>query len=173
MKKRFFVLSLLLLTGLALSQAQAATAQDSDGDIPTRSELPAGIGMQYAAPAFGISGIYDFTDSISGQAVLGLFGGLQMYAGRGLYRFSQQEAYDLYGFGTVGIWQYSAGGASTSTTGFGGGAGLEYSWQQLLDNADVPPLFSNIEIGFVSLTDEFTGYNYSSFTYSAGIHYRF
>lgn len=161
-----------LLTLVVLLSGQVATAQD--GDIPQRGDLPYGVGAQFAAPAFGISGIYDFTDQVSGQAVFGFFGALQSYSGRVLYRFNRKKAYDLYGFGTVGIWRYSPGiGSSSSATGIGGGVGLEYSWQHLFDSADVPPLFGNIELGFITLGSEFSGYSYSAFTYGVGIHYRF
>ncbi len=160
---------LLLLFGLLLAPVQTAAAQEEEPEPPLRGELPVGIGVQYAAPAFGISGMYDVTDQISVQAVFGFFGGLQMYSGRGLYHFNQQEAYNIYGFGTVGAWRYS----TTSVLGVGGGAGLEYSWQQLFDSAEIPPLFGNIEIGFVHLSDDFSGYTFSSLTYGGGIHYRF
>lgn len=163
------IISLIVL--FTFLTGQIAGAQESE--IPQRKDLPYGIGTQYAAPAFGVSGIYDFTNSVSGQAVLGFFGGLQSYSGRVLYRFNRKKAYDLYGYGTLGVWRYSGIGETESATGIGGGVGLEYSWQHLFDSADIPPLFGNIEIGFVSLTGEFNNYTFSSFVYGAGIHYRF
>ena len=167
-------------TASAGSQPSSRTADDPSSQDQEASQTgdssmpPYGFGAQYAAPAFGLSGMYDFTDKISGQAVLGFFGGLQSYSGRVLYRFKKEKAYDVYGFGTVGVWQYSGPGTSSSTTGFGAGVGLEYSWRKVLGSSDLPPLFGNIELGFVSLSGDLTGYdNFSSFVYGFGIHYRF
>lgn len=101
MKRSTPYIFLLLLLGLMLVPAQAASAQDAP---PLRHDLPYGVGFQSMVPAFGISGMYDFTPQVSGQAILGFFGGVQTYAGRALYRFDQQEAYDLFGFGGVGAW---------------------------------------------------------------------
>lgn len=155
------------------TSAEDGTAQSGSSQDLSATAPPYGVGAQWAAPAFGVSGVYDFTEQISGQAVLGFFGGLQSYSGRILYRFNQKEAYDLYGFGTVGVWRYSGAFSTESATGLGGGVGLEYSWQHLFDSADMPPLFGNVELGFVSLTGDFSGYNFSSFVYGVGIHYRF
>jgi hypothetical protein len=171
MRTRPFPTIISLIVLLTFLTGQIAGAQDRE--IPQRKDLPYGIGAQYAAPAFGVSGIYDFTNSVSGQAVLGFFGGLQSYSGRVLYRFNRKKAYDLYGYGTLGIWRYSGFGETASATGIGGGVGIEYSWQHLFDSPDIPPLFGNIELGFVNLTGEFNNYTFSSFVYGAGIHYRF
>lgn len=125
-----------------------------------------GIGLQWAAPAFGVSGMYNFTNRITGQAVLGFIGGLQTYAARGLYRFKRQKTLSLYGYGTLGAWRYSGALTSSSALGFGGGVGVEYGWGQL---------YGNLEMGYVGLSGELAGYNdsSSSVTYGIGIHYKF
>lgn len=171
MNSRVLSFLISLFIWFALLPAQSATAQGGEEEsMPQRSELPYGVGAQWAAPAYGVSGMYDFSEEVSGQVVLGFFGPVSAFSGRILYRFQKSDAYDLYGYGTVGSWNYSRGGSSV---GFGAGAGLEYSWPKLLDNSEAPPLFGNIEVGFVTLSNEFEGYNFSSFVYGVGIHYRF
>lgn len=164
---------LILPMHMALGQDTTDVGRHANEEIPRRNEFSYGIGAQFAAPAFGISGTADFTDQVSGQAVLGFWGGLQSYFGRVLYQFNEEEAYDIYGFATAGVWRYSSFGFSSSQPGFGAGVGLEYSWQHLFDSSEVPPLFGSLELGFVTLGDDLTGYNFSTISYGFGIHYRF
>jgi len=162
------VLLCALLAAFIVLPVGGVMAQDDE--MPQRDELPYAVGTQWSAPAYGVSGKFDLSKKVTGQAVLGFFGTVSQFSGRILYRFQKNNAYDIYGYGSVGSWNYSFGG---SAVGFGGGVGLEYSWPKLLDNADVPPLFGNLELGFVTLGTEFEGYNFSSFGFGIGIHYRF
>ncbi|MFB6272692.1 MAG: hypothetical protein ABEL51_07345 [Salinibacter sp.] len=152
-------------------ESRAETPDKNQGKSNTGQKEPRkspkyGIGFQWAAPAFGVSGTYDFTNRITGQAVLGFIGGLQTYAARGLYRFKRKEALSLYGYGTIGAWRYSGALTSSSALGLGGGVGVEYGWGQI---------YGNLELGFVGLDGELAGYNdsFSSVTYGIGLHYKF
>jgi hypothetical protein len=132
-----------------------------------------GVGFQSSYPAWGLSGTYDVNEDISAQAILGFFGNLQTYAGRGVYRFQQEEQWNLYGYGLLGIWRYSFSAfgisESESAVGFGLGAGLEYDWRAW--NETLPPIYWNIELG-LGIVD-MDHYNFSTIMIGAGLHYRF
>lgn len=159
---------LMILLGIMLIPVQTATAQEAlEAEAPRRVDLPIGIGFQSMIPAFGISGMYDITPKVTGQAVLGFFGGVQTYAGRVLYHFSQHNSYNLFGFGGVGAWRY----AGVSAVGLGGGGGIELNWARLFDAPTFPPIFSNLEIGFFYFNEELA--SVSALSIGGGIHYRF
>lgn len=156
----------VLLALASPGQAFAQAVEDDGGDSPF------GIGVQSSWPAYGISGLYDVNDRITAQLVLGAFGTLTTVSGRGLYHFNRMPKYSMFGFGSVGLWRY--GVFSESAVGVGGGAGVELNWKQILapDDADFPPLFSNLDIGvnFANF-DTYTGFNVLSI--GGGLHYRF
>lgn len=137
-----------------------------------RDDLKFGVGFQSSFPAYGISGSMDVNENITAQAIIGFFGSLKTYAGRGLYRFKKEQHWEMYGYGMIGAWNYGFLGVSETVLGFGAGAGLEYDWRAF--NPDLPPLFWNIElgIGFVDFSDE-VNYNFSTLLIGIGVYYRF
>lgn len=133
-----------------------------------------GIGFQSSFPAYGLSGVYDLNEEVTLQAVLGAFGTFTTLSARGLYRFQREGTHDLYGFGSAGLWRWSALGFSESSLGVGGGAGVELDWRRILvDEAAFPPIFTSIDVGltFASFSDEAPGF--SVLTLGVGLHYRF
>jgi hypothetical protein len=160
------ILTLLVLVGIAAPSSLAAQAADE-----TKPRF--GIGFQSAWPSYGISGQYDVTDRVTAQAIVGAFGTVSNFGARGLYRFDQQDKYDLYGFATAGLWSYDYTVATENVVGFGGGGGVELDWRRILspDDNSFPPLFSSIDIGFVLANFDY--YDFSSFSIGGGIHYRF
>lgn len=54
----------------------------SDPDEMERTKY--GVGFQGAFPASGLSGIMDLTDEITVQDIVGFFGNLNTFAGRGI-----------------------------------------------------------------------------------------
>jgi hypothetical protein len=132
-----------------------------------------GVGLQSSWPSYGLSGIYDMSDQITLQAVVGALGTVTNLGARALYRFNQQEKYNLYGFGTAGLWRYDYTIDTESVVGFGGGAGIELDWREIISPEDgsFPPLYSSFDLGFV-LAD-FDHYNFSGFSFGGGLHYRF
>jgi hypothetical protein len=169
MIRRPIVLATAGLIALAIAiHPQQASAQDGD-----ESDSPFGVGFQSSWPSYGLSGVYDMTDQVTLQAVVGLLGTVSNLAGRGLFRFQQNEGYDVFGFGTVGLWRYSAGIVDESVIGVGGGGGVELDWGALLKDEDdsIPPIFTTIEIGLVLAN--FDRYNFSALSIGGGIHYRF
>jgi hypothetical protein len=164
--RRGFALAALL--ALCFSAVPGTlTAQETE-----KSGSPFGIGFESSWPSYGLSGIYDVNDRISAQAVVGAFGTVTNFSGRGIYRFTREDNYNVFGFGTAGLWNYS-GLTDESVLGLGAGAGVELDWQRILasNGTGFPPLFSSIEIGMVLA--EFEYYNFSSFSVGAGFHYRF
>jgi hypothetical protein len=161
----------LAAASLFLAVPDGASAQEDNGRF--------GVGFQSSWPAYGLSGVYDVSEKVTAQAVVGAFGALSTLSGRGLYHFQRQESHSLYGFGTVGVWRHSwnfAGGSSSETSpGIGGGAGVEFDWRNILNGSgngsDFPPIFSSIDIGFVAAS--FDNYNFSGLVIGAGLHYRF
>jgi len=168
-------LCLAALLGLAPSPAHA-----QEGAQASRQERSSrfGIGVQSSWPAYGLSGIYDPNDQITGQAVLGALGTVTTISGRLLYHFKRLEKYNWYGFGTVGLWRHSyrlAGiSDSESAVAFGGGAGIELDWRRIIESggSSFPPLYSTIDIGLTATTG-FDHYSWSALTWGVGLHYRF
>jgi hypothetical protein len=168
---------MLVLVGLAAPARSAA--QDAPAGTPQTSERESGFGLGFQSswPAYGLSGLYDVSDRITAQAVLGALGTVTTLSGRGLYHFSRQPKYSMFGFGTVGLWRYgySALGVSESETaiGVGGGAGVELDWRGIFDDGDnsFPPLYSTIDLGLTLAN--FDAYNWSALGFGVGLHYRF
>ncbi|MBU0569102.1 porin family protein [bacterium] len=156
--------SLFLLVGVASAQEQ--------------KETKFGVGFQSSFPAWGISGMMDVFDKVSVQGILGAFGNLKTYAGRGIYRFRREPFWNTYGYGMVGMWSYSYFDdyarrnyvkETETAMGFGAGGGIEYNWQAFAPN--LPPIWWNLEAGIGSVPLKY--YNFSSFMIGVGAHYRF
>ena len=138
-----------------------------------------GVGFQATFPAYGLSGMYHLNDEASVQGMFGIFGDLKTYSGRYLYRFSHDKAWNMYGYGSVGFFTYTSlvldgfvlKEKTETVPGFGAGAGVEYSWQAF--NPNLPPLWSNLELGFGSVNFNEVNFNFSTFSLGAGIHYYF
>ncbi len=118
----------------------------------------------------GFSAKYRATDTITAQATAGFFGALNHYSIRGLYAFNTGPFYEIYGVGSIGLWQWNGFLVDESSVGFGAGAGFEYDLRGLAP--ELPALFASIEFGFnVVNFDTYTGF--SSFGQAIGLHYRF
>ena len=129
-------------------------------------------GFQSSWPSHGLSVKMDVTDTITGQAVVGFLGDLNSYAVRGIYKFQKDQYYNMYGFGSVGLWTWDGSYyyGSESVVGIGGGAGIEYDLRGLGPQMKVP-LFVSAELGLNIAS--FDHYNFSSLGLGVGIHYKF
>jgi hypothetical protein len=164
----------LLVLLLAGWPAALAAQQPQQTDVPQQQEKTRyGVGFQSAFPAYGVSAMMDVGDHIAVQGVLGAFGTVSTFAGRGIYRFQHNRTYNLYGFGTAGVWRWSSGPFSESSLGIGGGAGLELDWRNIFagNGTPFPPLMSSLDIGLTFAN--FDSYSFNALTLGAGFHYRF
>lgn len=130
-------------------------------------------GIQSSSYAYGLSGKMDFTDKITGQAIIGFLGTINSYTARGLYKFKQDRFYDVYAFGALGLltWDghHSLRDRSESVISFGAGGGVEYDLRGL--DSNFIPLFVNVE-----LQATMASFDYYDFGYMAlglGFHYKF
>jgi hypothetical protein len=152
-----------------LATLLAATTQLSAGDFSTKDIY---AGFQSSWPSHGLSVKMDFNDKVTGQAVVGFFGDLNNYSVRGIYKFKKEAFYNLYGYGSLGLWTWDSDYASwddESVVGFGGGAGFEYDLRGI-DRSFIP-LFVNAELG-LNIAN-FDHYNYNSIGLGLGVHYKF
>ena len=165
--RRCLPVAIMVLGLAAVLPVERSYAQDAEP--ATRF----GIGFQSSWPSYGISGLYDLSEQITLQGIIGAFGTVTNFGVRGLYRFQTEDKYDLYGFGTAGMWSYDYSVDTENVVGFGGGAGVELDWRRILTPEDnsFPPLFSSIDIGFVLAN--FEHYDFSGVTIGGGFHYRF
>lgn len=108
----------LLLSFAALLVASTVSAQET-GRVADEHRY--GVGFTATFPSYGLSGMYDVSDQISAQAIIGALGTVSNVSGRVLHRFNQHPKYDVFGFGSAGMW--FGGGASVA--GVGGGGGVE------------------------------------------------
>lgn len=164
---------LLILVAPVITWAQGEQEeQGAQGSEPKAiSDTKYGVGFQGTFPASGISGMIDLTDAITAQAIIGFYGNLKTYAGRGLYRFRKENFWNLYGYGMVGAWSYSLVGESETVPGFGAGAGIEYDWRGW--NPELPSISWNLELGLGVVNFDKVNYNFSTLLIGAGVHYRF
>ncbi len=130
-------------------------------------------GIQSSSYAYGLSGKMDFTDKITGQAIIGFFGTINSYTARGLYKFKQDKFYDIYAFGALGIltWDgyYSSLDRSETVMSFGAGAGVEYDLRGL--DSNFIPLFVNVELQATMASFDY--YDFGFMSLGLGIHYKF
>ena len=160
------VISILLLV------SSVAFAQEE-------KETKFGIGFQSSFPAYGISGMLDVGPNISVQGILGAFGDLKTFAGRGIYRFRKEPYWNTYGYGMIGVWSYpwykwegwNFVEKTETTMGFGAGVGIDYNWQGW--SPDLPPIWWNLELGIGMVEFEDADYNFSTIMFGVGVHYRF
>ena len=162
MKKGYLSLFLILVFVLLLTSGTAFAQDQEEGKYK--------IGFQASFPSYGLSGIMKVNEKVSVQGVAAPFGEVTTFAVRGLYRFRDEPGWNAYGYGSVGMYNYTAGSIDENTTGFGAGVGIEYDWQSRFSE-EAPPLTSNIEIGIGSVDLEY--YEYSSFSFGVGTHYKF
>jgi len=132
---------------------------------------PFGVGTASSWPAYGLSGTYLVNERVTAQAVLGFFGTVSSFSGRGWYRFNRNDNYDIYGYAGAGLYRYDSGIDVESVLGLGAGAGVEVSLAKLFDDEDFPPIFANSELGLSYANFDF--YDFSALTFGFGIHYRF
>lgn len=149
----------------------AVLPAQTDTDVTLPEDTRYGIGFQGTFPAYGISGMMDINEEVTIQAIIGFFGSLNTFAGRGLYTFRKDDFWRLYGFGMAGMWTYSIGSLSETVPGFGLGAGIRYDWRAF--DASLPPLFWNLELGLGFVNFDEVDYNFSTILFGAGVHYRF
>jgi len=161
----------LLLTIAALLWTGIVFSQEKE------KESKFALGFQTCFPAWGVSGMINLDKNLSIQGIVGFFGSLNTYAGRVLYRFTQEDYWNAYAYGMLGAWSYTGFVINDLTTttetvfGFGGGVGIEYSMQAL--SPKLPPIFWNLEAGISSVSFSEVAYDFSTFMIGCGAHFRF
>ena len=139
-----------------------------------------GIGLASSWPAYGLSGTLQISETLTAEALLGALGTVTTFGGRLWYRFDPNPNYDLYGYGAVGVYRYgydtfdsslNRTRGTESVLGLGAGAGIEAGLQRLFKDETFPPIFINAEVGLAFANFDY--YNFSSFVFGTGIHYRF
>ncbi len=168
----------LLIISLFFVATPEVAAQDGEPRDPAIGDATVGVqggryGVGFASswPAYGVSGTLQISETLTAEAVLGFLGAVSNFSGRAWYRFKRDPSYDLYGYGGAGVYRYGYFGGTENVLGLGGGVGVEAGLQSLLDDEDLPPIFLNAEFGLAYANFDF--YNFSSFTFGSGIHYRF
>ena len=173
MQRKVIFISMILVTMLISNNM---FAQESDQTEKGKF----GIGFQSSFPVWGGSIMLNLSEQTSIQGMLGFFGDLKTYGGRFLYRFTNKQYSNTYGYGLLGAFSYtglkigenySLEKTKETVFGFGAGLGVEYSWQMWLP--DLPPIWWNLEIGFGSVKFEEVDYDFSAFMVGAGFHYYF
>lgn len=168
---------MLPTSSFRLAAAFVAAAALTPAALAAQDSSPYSIGFQSSWPSYGLSGRYDASDQLQFQAVVGALGEVTNFSARINYDFQDKEKYDVYGYGSVGMWRYAYDilGVSDSETsvGLGGGGGFEFDLQEVFspDDDDFPPLFWSIELGVAFAS--FDNYNWSLFSFGGGLHYHF
>jgi len=143
--------------------------------IGTQSTLHAKetIGVGFQSSGFSSNGLsikVDLNEQYTVQGIAGFFGDVNNYSVRGLYNFQNKKNYNLYGYGSVGMWKIDYTFLEDeSVVGYGAGAGVEYDLRGL--SPSFIPLFINIELGMDIIN--FDNDSYGGFTTGVGLHYKF
>ena len=138
-----------------------------------------GMGYQLAYPADGLSTKIQLNNQMTSQFMLDFFGEFTAFAGRSNFIFKSSSKWDAYGYGSMGLYGYESyncrGGncanKNQKSLGFGAGFGIEYNWQKHFPQ--LPPVFFNIELGFLSVEFDELNYSYTSYNLGLGGHYYF
>lgn len=174
-----FSLMILPLATVATANANPISTAPTDTTVGMQGGK-FGVGFASSWPAYGISGTYQVNPAVTAEAVIGLLGTVSNFGGRLWYRFNRNHNYDLYAYGAASIYRYgyysydlglNRRRESESVLGLGGGAGFEYGLRSLMNDQTMPPVFFNVELGIALASFEY--YNFSSFVWGGGIHYRF
>ena len=168
---------------LCLSLAVVCTASAQDLAEPTVGDQAGKFGVGFASswPAYGLSGTMRINEKITAEAVIGFLGTISNFGARGWYRFNRNPTYDLYGYAGASLYRYEyttfvsstfrTQRATENVLGLGGGVGIEAGIQSLFKDETLPPIFLNWEIGLALANFDY--YNFSSFSFGGGVHYRF
>ncbi len=169
MKLNYFFTLLLSIIFLTTANAQGTSESGS-----------LGVGLASSYPGYGLSAKYNFTETHTGQVIVGgaSYGfGTNSFAlsGRYLYNFEEGGSgfiYKPYLYGQLGYFtvKFDFLGVSESynTISFGVGGGVEFTFDNFIDG-----LAFSAELGYVGGSfDDGIG-TYAGFAYGAGIHYYF
>lgn len=184
---RAFALGLAACLGFTVLAQDAAAQTDATPAVGVEGTVGVqggkyGIGFGSSWPSYGLSGTLQISETLTAEAMVGFLGALRNFGAKGWYRFNRNDNYDLYGYATVNLFQYSYDRIAPTppferiddtenVLGLGAGAGIEAGIQTLFKDADLPPIFLNWEIG-IGYAD-FDFYDFSAFVFGGGIHYRF
>lgn len=139
-----------------------------------------GVGFASSWPAYGLSGTLQFSETFTGEVILGFLGVISNIGARAWYRFNTNHNYDIYAYGGLSFLMYrydtfdsnfNRSKKTETVPGIGVGVGMEFSLQQLLDDDTFPPLFFTLELG-LSIAS-FNNYDFSFLSFGSGIRYRF
>ncbi len=135
------------------------------------------LGIRYTNPSFGLSVKMDLSNELAVQAIIDFIGDINLYEGKGIYRFDSNQDFDLYVYGSVGFWVYNYTSTNSSyeshnyrtSFGFGAGFGAEFN----LENFDekLPPLLLSTELGLRMVNLEH--YHLIPISFELGLHYKF
>ncbi|MEA1879537.1 MAG: hypothetical protein U9N11_02670 [Campylobacterota bacterium] len=150
----------LITMGLLSAALLTSTLSAKEGDKY--------LGLQW----YGLSGKYDITNKITGQAIVGLWGysGLTSITGRVNYKFKQTKYYNMYGYGSISSWSWSNSFYDETVFGFGAGAGFEYDIRGLDKN--FIPLFISGDLGLQVASFDHYG-SFGGLGIGLGVHYKF
>ncbi len=121
---------------------------------------------------YGVSGKYDITDTLTAQAIVGLWGysGLTSVTGRINYKFIEENYINYYAYGSLTSWSWSNDIYDETVFGFGAGAGAEYDIRGF--NQNFIPLFISAELGLQVASFDHYG-DFGALGLGLGVHYKF
>ena len=131
------------------------------------------LGLQGTLFVGGLSGIVEISDPWALQGVIDF--GVDAFAFRVLNRFHQEQNWNAYFQGTLGIWDVNGHRSwgnwrhndphnDNDNLGLGLGIGIEYDWRGL--SPSLPPIGWNIELG-ASVVPDF------DLDIGLGVHWKF
>lgn len=133
MKKAAYVVVLILMVVFILPQ-----------DISAETNISAGL--QFTGPFWGISAIYDFSESMAVQGIVSL----RTLGVKGIFRPVKDTYWNIYAYGALGVRIHDYGFSMRNSLG----GGFEFDW--MLFGIDLEEVFNikdlslrqNIELGW-------------------------
>lgn len=173
--RKLITLCAILMAGLCASNAQMSES----GSL--------GVGLAWTSLNYGVSGKYNFTETHTGQVIIGSasygfsFSGASSFSITGRYSYNFEEGdidfatWKPYLYGQVGLWTYKYDfvllgvneSFNESAIAIGAGGGIEWSINNFIDG-----LTFSTELGYTNIS--FDGLSsIGGFNWGGGIHYYF
>lgn len=173
MKK--IILIIIAIISLSFTNQASAQRYTEEGAI--------GVGLAWTSLNYGVSAKYNFTDTHTGQLIVGSanfglnFSGSSSFSltGRYAYNFEAGDiefaAFQPYVYGQVGYWTYKydffGDSFNQNSIAIGAGGGIEWSINDFIDG-----LAFSFELGYTNIS--FDGVSsIGGFNGGGGIHYYF
>ena len=132
------------------------------------------LGIQSIYPTDRVAVKLETSPKVSVQALFDFMGEEKSYSFRGIYKFRDNQFYNIYGFAEIGLWDWDGGYHNSykeTAFGYGVGGGVEYDLRGL--DRGFLPLFISAELNIYSIDFNDYYYDEDGLGLGFGLNYKF